>query len=164
MGYRWRWVWRGPKGELSVVAKVASWALGAVLVDQVAVWFTSNVATAARTASASGGPRDAHRDPGRSLNRRVGRLHYALGMFLVPHSLVTISLMTVLFTQMSRHAADGRLDRLREVMSEGVAHVGVFTVFASAAMIVASPHLVRVLASKAFRVSRWTPWRGCWRS
>ena len=31
---------------------------------------------------------------------------------------------------MSRHAAEGRLDRLREVMSEGVRTVGVFTVFA----------------------------------
>ena len=145
-GYRWRWVWRGPKGELSVVAKVASWALGAVLVEQVAVWLTTLVATsatgAAHTACTAAG-NVTQADPSIA---GAFAFDYALGIFLVPHSLVTISLMTVLFTQMSRHAAAGRLDRLREVMSEGVRTVGVFTVFAGAAMIVASPHLVRVLA------------------
>jgi len=144
-GYRWRWVWRGPKGELSVVAKVASWALGAVLVEQVAVWFATTVATAATKVSQTVDPAtglDAQANPSIA---GTAALDYALGIYLVPHSLVTISLMTVLFTQMSRHAADGKLDRLREVMSEGVRTVGVFTMFAGAAMVVASPHLVRAL-------------------
>jgi putative peptidoglycan lipid II flippase len=145
-GYHWRWVWRGPKGELSIVAKVASWALGAVLVEQVAVLLTTRVATAAQDASqvvdrVTGLITQA--DPSIA---GLAAYTYALGIFLVPHSLVTISLMTVLFTQMSRHAAAGRLDRLREVMSEGVRTVGVFTMFAGATMVVASPHLVRVLA------------------
>ncbi len=144
-GYRWRWVWRGPKGELNVVAKVASWALGAVLIEQVAVWLTTRVATAApdvsRTVDSVTGI-VAQADPSIA---GAAAWDYALLIFLVPHSLVTISLMTVLFTQMSRHAAAGRLDRLREVMSEGVRTVGVFTMFAGATMVVASPHLVRVL-------------------
>ncbi len=67
-------------------------------------------------------------------------------MFLVPHSLVSISLMTVLFVQMSRHAASGDIGRLRTVMSEGVRTVGVFTVIAAVTMAVTAPHLVRVLA------------------
>lgn len=144
-GYRWRWVWRGPKGELSVVAKVASWALAAVAVEQVGILLTTRVATAAQdisqTVSASGVLAQA--DPSIA---GVAAWDYALVIFLVPHSLVTISLMTVLFTQMSRYAADGNLARLREVMSEGVRTVGVFTMFAGAAMAIASPHLVRVLA------------------
>ncbi|NYI39937.1 murein biosynthesis integral membrane protein MurJ [Demequina lutea] len=145
-GYRWRWVWRGPKGELSVVAKVASWALGAVLVEQVTVWFASNVATAATAASSPVDPvTHIASQPDPSIAGSAA-YDYALSFFLVPHSLVTISLMTVLFTQMSRHVASGRLDRLREVTSEGVRTIGVFTMFAGAAMIVASPHLVRVLA------------------
>ncbi|NTV40096.1 MAG: murein biosynthesis protein MurJ, partial [Demequinaceae bacterium] len=144
-GYRWRWVWRGPKGELSVVAKVASWALGAVLVEQVGVILITRVSTAAQDVSqvvdAATGLL-AQADPSIA---GVFAWDYALVIFLVPHSLVTISLMTVLFTQMARHAADGKLDRLREVTSEGVRMVGVFTMFAGATMIVASPHLVRVL-------------------
>ncbi len=148
-GYRWRWVWRGPKGELSVVAKVASWALGAVLVEQVAVWFATTVATAATRVSQTVDPAtglDTQADPSIA---GTAALDYALGIYLVPHSLVTISLMTVLFTQMSRHAADGKLDRLREVMSEGVRTVGVFTMFAGATMVVASPHLVRMLTPRS---------------
>jgi len=145
-GYRWRWVWRGPKGELSIVAKVASWALGAVLVDQVAVWFASNVATAATTASRTADPVTHLMTQSDPSIAGSAAYDYALGLFLVPHSLVAISLMTVLFTQMSRHAVAGRLDHLRDVTSEGVRTVGVFTMFAGAGMFVASPHLVRVLA------------------
>ncbi|WP_291377687.1 lipid II flippase MurJ [Demequina sp.] len=134
-GYRWRWVWRGPKGELSTVTRVAGWALGAVLVEQLAVLLITRVATAAQAAAPT--------DPG-----VAGVLAYdaALGIFLVPHSLVSISLMTVLFTQMSRHAALGDVSRVRGVMSEGVRMVGVFTMLASVTMAVTAPHLVRVLA------------------
>lgn len=158
-GYRWRWVWRGPKGELSTVAKVASWALGAVLVEQVGVALITRVATAAQDtvsfgsslalqAAASGGDA-ATAEAVRFVDPSIAGIaayDLALGIFLVPHSLVSISLMTVLFTQMSRHAADGKLARVRDVMSEGVRTVGVFTMFAGAAMAVASPHIVRVLA------------------
>ncbi len=134
-GYRWRWVWRGPQGELSTVAKVAGWALGAVLVEQVAVAFITRLATAASAAAPT--------DPAVA---GVAAYDYALGIFLVPHSLVSISLMTVLFTQMSRHAALRHLDRLRDVMSDGVRMVGVFTMIAAVTMAVTAPHLVRVLA------------------
>ncbi len=134
-GYRWRWVWSGPKGELSIVAKVASWALGAVLVEQVGVALITRVATAAQSA--------ALKDPAVA---GVAAYDYALGIFLVPHSLVSISLMTVLFVQMSRHAALGDVSRLRGVMSEGVRMVGVFTMIASVTMAVTAPYLVRVLA------------------
>jgi len=145
-GYRWHWVWRGPKGELSMVSKVASWALGAVLIEQVGVAAISNIATAAQkmadgAVSATGVVTQA--DP---TIAGIAANDFALSVFLVPHSLVSISLMTVLFTQMSRHAAEGKLGRLREVMSEGVRTVGVFTMFAGATMAVASPHVVRVLA------------------
>lgn len=134
-GYRWRWVWRGPKGELSTAAKVASWALGAVLVEQVGVALITRIASAAQAAAPT--------DPAVA---GVAAYDYALGIFLVPHSLVSISLMTVLFTQMSRHAALGDVTRLRGVVSEGVRMVGVFTMIASVTMAVVAPHLVRVLA------------------
>lgn len=134
-GYRWRWTWRGPKGELAVVAKVASWALAAVLVEQVGVTFVTRVASAISSVA----PHDA-RVAG------VAAYDFALGIVLVPHSLVAISLMTVLFTRMSRHAAAGARDKVREVLSEGMRTVGVFSFLATAALIVAAPHLVRVVA------------------
>lgn len=132
-GYRWRWVWRGPKGELSIAAKVASWALAAVLVEQVAVALTVRVATAAHV-------------PGDESIASVAAYDYALAIYLVPHSLVTVSIMTVLFTQMSRRASDGDFAGIRTVLSKGVRSVGAFTMFAATALVVLAPHVVRVIA------------------
>jgi len=152
-GYRWRWVWRGPKGELSTVARVASWALGAVLLEQVGVALVSRVATAAPRAAAvlEAASGSAHPDtlvPDPSV---AGAAVYdmALSMYLLPHSLVAISLMTVLFTRMSRFAAAHDLVSLRGVLSEGVRLVGAFMMLASAILFVAAPHVVRVLAFTA---------------
>lgn len=134
-GYRWRWVWRGPKGELTVAAKVASWALAAVLVEQVAVALTTRVASAAQASA-----------PGDQSIASVAAYDYALSIYLVPHSLVTVSIMTVLFTQMSRRASENDVDGIRTVLSKGVRSVGAFTMFAATALIVLAPHVVRVIA------------------
>ncbi|MCB2413398.1 murein biosynthesis protein MurJ [Demequina sp. TTPB684] len=137
-GYRWRWVWRGPKGELRTVTRVASWALAAVVVEQVGVAAITNIASAASDA--------APKDP---TVAGVFGYDFALGIFLMPHSLISVSLMTVLFTQMARHASNANMARLRDVISEGVRNIGVLTMIAGAIMVVASPHLVRVLALSA---------------
>jgi putative peptidoglycan lipid II flippase len=134
-GYRWRWTWGGPKGELVTVAKVASWALAAVLVEQVAVALTTRVSTAAQAAA-----------PGDPSVAGVAGYDYALSIYLVPHSLVTVSLMTILFTRMSRHASDKNIRGLKEVLTGGIRSVGTFTIFAAAVLIVLAPHIVRALA------------------
>lgn len=133
-GYRWSWVWRGPKGELSTVSTVASWALGAVAVEQVGVAWVTNVATAATHAAKT--------DPA-----IAGQPAYdfALGIMLVPHSLVSISLMTAVFVHMSKFAAAGDTDRLRSSLSEAVRMVGVFTIFAAATLAVTAPLVTRTL-------------------
>ena len=151
-GYRWRWVWRGPKGELSTVARVAGWALSAVVIEQIGVTLVTRVATAAPHAAAV---RDAA--PGTPASALIpdpsvaGAAVYdmSLSMYLLPHSLVAISLMTVLFTRMSRYAAQNDVKQLREVLSEGVRLVGAFMMLASAVLFVAAPHVVRVLALTA---------------
>lgn len=151
-GYRWRWVWRGPQGELSTVARVAGWALSAVVIEQIGVTLVTRVATAAPHAAAV---RDAA--PGAPASALIpdpsvaGAAVYdmSLSMYLLPHSLVAISLMTVLFTRMSRFAAQNDVRQLREVLSEGVRLVGAFMMLASAVLFVAAPHVVRVLALTA---------------
>lgn len=134
-GYRWRWTWSGPKGELVTVAKVASWALAAVLVEQLAVALTTRVSTAAQAAA-----------PGDPSVAGVAGYDYALSIYLVPHSLVTVSLMTILFTRMSRHASDKNIPGLKQVLTGGIRSVGTFTIFAAAVLIVFAPHIVRALA------------------
>lgn len=132
-GYRWRWVWRGPKGELRAVRVVAGWALAAVLLEQVGVVLTSRVATAAN-------PGDL--DPAIAGNAAY---YNALMLYLVPHSLITVSILTVLFTSMSRLAAAGDMAGLRAEVSRGLRIIGVFTLYASAALIVLAPLIVRLV-------------------
>ena len=136
-GYRPRWVWRGPTGELRGVRTVATWALGAVVVEQVAVALTSRVATAA--------------NPGDLTPEIAGNAAYydALIVFLVPHSLVTVSIITALFVSMSRLASEHDWVALRHELSRGVRVIGVFTVFASVALAVLAPFIMRVVLPTA---------------
>jgi putative peptidoglycan lipid II flippase len=131
-GYRFRWVWRGPRGELRGVRVVAAWALAAVLLEQVGVLLTSRVATAA--------------NPGNLDQAIAGNAAYynALILYLVPHSLITVSIITVLFTSMSKLAVAHDMAGLRAEVSRGLRIIGVFTIFASVALIVLSPLVVRV--------------------
>lgn len=133
-GYRWRPVWRGPKGELTTASRVAMWALGGVLIEQLVVLAVTNVNTAASAVSKT--------DPSVAGS---GAYDTALMIVLVPHSLVSISLMTALFIRMAKQAADHDIPRVRETMSDGVRLVGAFTLFATAAGAVLAPHIVRVL-------------------
>ncbi len=68
----------------------------------------------------------------------------ALMLYLLPHSLVTVSIVTALFTGMSRLAAAGDIAGLRAELSRGLRTIGVFTIYASAALMVLAPLAVRV--------------------
>ncbi len=131
-GYRPRWVWRGPKGELRTVRIVAAWALSAVLVEQVSVAYATRVASAA--------------NPGNIDPSIAGNAAYfnALMLYLVPHSLITVSIVTALMTSMSRMAARGDMTALRAEISRGIRAVAVFTFFAAAVLIATAPMLVRI--------------------
>ncbi|MFN3866336.1 MAG: murein biosynthesis integral membrane protein MurJ [Demequina sp.] len=134
-GYRYHWRWRGPKGELSVIGRVAAWALAAVGVEQVGVLLVMRVASAAATA------------PGAAAGGEVaGNAAYfhALSLYLVPHSVITISLVTAMYTAMAGHAARSDMASLRRDLSQGLRTVGVLTMFTTAAMLVFAPYIVRV--------------------
>jgi len=136
-GYRWRWTWRGPKGELRGIRVVASWALGAVIVEQIAVALTSRVATAAN-------PND--------FNPEIaGNAAYynALIIYLMPHSVVTVSIVTALFTSMSALRNSGNLDGLRTEISRGIRMIGVFTLLATVILVALAPLIVRVALPSA---------------
>ena len=133
-GYRWRFQWRGPIGELDGVKKVAGWALGAVLVEQFAVALCARVATAAAPASGF--------SPGVASNTAYTN---ALLIYLVPHSLVTVSIVTALFTGMSRFAAVGDLVGLRGEISRGLRTIALFSIFATVTLVVLAPAAVRLV-------------------
>jgi len=130
--FRPRWDWRGT--GLGTAGRVAGWTFGALAVGQVGVLVVSQVATGA--AQVSGYAPDV-----------AGNYAYnqAFVIFMLPHSLVTVSLLTVLFTRLSAHAAAGDVRRLRADVSSGVRTIGVFTVFATAVLAVLALPLVRVV-------------------
>lgn len=136
-GYRPSWVWRGPRGELSVIGSIALWALAAVLVEQVSVAYGTRVASSANPGGL---------DP--SIAGNAANFN-ALTIFLVPHSLITVSIVTALMTTMSRHHVQGLVDDLRADISRGLRVIATFTFFSSAALIVLAPYAVRLVLPSA---------------
>ena len=78
-----------------------------------------------------------------------GAYDVAFLIFMLPHSLVTVSLATALFTRLSGQAHDADVAGVRATLSSGLRVVGVFTVFATAAIVVLALPLTRVVLATA---------------
>lgn len=113
--------WRG--FGLRPALKAASWSLGMVVVTQVAGVVQTIVASGAITA--------------RALNPNIASVAaagVAWLIFMVPHSVVTVSVATAYFTKMAQHAHDKNMPALRNDFSAGLRAISVFAVFFSIAM------------------------------
>lgn len=66
-------------------------------------------------------------------------------IFMLPHSLIAVSVVTAMFTRMSRQAAEGRADAVRADLSLAIRAVAVATVFATAAFAVLGPQLTHAM-------------------
>jgi putative peptidoglycan lipid II flippase len=122
---------------LRSVGHVAGWTLLAVVLEQVGIVFITRFATSAATVAVGQGvPPDAV----------AGNAAYsnALLIYLLPHSLVTVSIATALFTGFARAASAGDLARIRTLLSRGLRTIGVFTIFATAVMAVLAQALTRL--------------------
>ncbi|WP_200942275.1 murein biosynthesis integral membrane protein MurJ [Angustibacter sp. Root456] len=129
MGFRYRPRF-GLRGVgLASAGKVAGWTFAAAVMGQ--LFFIVTV-RAVLTAGAGGGP---------------GQNSYsnAFLLFMLPHSLVTVSLVTALFTRMSESAVSGRPDLVRRDLSVGLRLTGVASVLAVAAMVAVGPELTATL-------------------
>jgi putative peptidoglycan lipid II flippase len=115
--YRPRFGWRGV--GLGSAGRVAFWTFMAALVGQLGFVVTSRVVTYA----------GAHHGPGRAAYDN------AFLLFMLPHSLITVSLVTALFTRMSHSAAAGRTAEVRRDVSFGLRITGVATVLATGAVL-----------------------------
>jgi putative peptidoglycan lipid II flippase len=116
--YRPDFHWRGV--GLGATGKAAAWIFGMILVTQLA----GIVQT--RVASGAGGSDDAS----------VAVLRVSWLIFMLPHSIVAVSIATAYFTRMSGHAHEGKLDAVRADFSESIRSIGLFMVLASAGLIV----------------------------
>jgi putative peptidoglycan lipid II flippase len=98
LGFRPDFRWRGV--GLGGAGKAAAWTFGMILVTQLAGVVQTQVAVSAGI-----------NDPS------VAVLRTAWLIFMLPHSIVAVSIATPYFTRMSAHARDGRLDALRSDLS-----------------------------------------------
>lgn len=129
--FRPRRDWRG--AGLGTAGRVAGWTFGALLAGQVGVLVVTNVTNAAGHLG---------QDPSVAGNNAY---NLAFTVFMLPHSLVTVSLLTALFTRLSSHAAAEDTAAVRADASYGLRTIGVFTVLATAVISVLALPLVRVV-------------------
>ncbi len=98
LGFRPDLRWRGV--GLGSAGRAAAWTFGMILVTQLAGIVQGNVALAAGKGDAS-----------------VAVLSTSWLIFMLPHSIVAVSIATPYFTRMSGHARDGRFELVRDDLS-----------------------------------------------
>ncbi|ROS26243.1 murein biosynthesis integral membrane protein MurJ [Cellulomonas sp. PhB150] len=131
---RVRWGLRG--SGLGRAGKVASWTLVGLTIGQLGYIVVSNVAADAPGAAGGG------------VVAGNAAYDWAFLIFMLPHSLVTVSLATALFTRLSGQAHEKDVDGVRATLSSGLRVVGLFTVLATA--------VVAVLAVPITQILLWT--------
>ena len=110
-GYRFAINWRFRGLEARATTKIAGWALGAVAVQQVGQIVTSRVLNAV--------PEDFGGKAAQS---------YAFLLFMMPHSVITLSLVTALYTRLSHAAHRGDRSAVADDLTLGMRLSGVSTV------------------------------------
>ena len=137
IGFRYRPRWRARRAGLGGAGRVAGWTFAALAVGQLGFLVATKVMTAAdRTAQQLSGDAVV-----------AGNAVYtaAFTLYMLPHSLVTVSLLTALFTRLSTHAAADDVDGVRADFSRGARTIGVFTLFATAALAVLALPVLRLV-------------------
>lgn len=112
--FRWRGVGLGRTG------KAASWMFGMVVVVQIAGIVQANVASLAAGTDAPS----------------LAVLRFSWLIFMLPHSVVAVSLATAYFTRMAAHARDNNYALVQQDFRESVGRIGLFMVLAQTGLIV----------------------------
>ncbi|MCQ6270197.1 murein biosynthesis integral membrane protein MurJ [Pseudarthrobacter sp. R1] len=129
LGLRPRFGWRGV--GLGQAAKLSVWTLLTAAVGQLAFLYVMRIATipgAERIRLQQAGDPAAYMLPGNAV------LEVASQLYLLPHSIIALSLATVLFNRMTRASQDGNRAELRDALSHGLRTMAVATVFGALAL------------------------------
>jgi putative peptidoglycan lipid II flippase len=135
LSYRPDFRWRGV--GLAETGRVAGWTFGIVLVTQLGGIVETNVVALASGESAS-----------------VFAMSTAWLIFMLPHSIITVSLGTVYFTRMSADAAAHNLSSLTADTSQALRHIGLLMVWSAAGMISVAFPLARLFTTNATSVQQ----------
>ncbi|MFP5346943.1 MAG: murein biosynthesis integral membrane protein MurJ [Actinomycetes bacterium] len=127
---------------LGTARRVAMWTFAAVAVGQVVFVTTSKVAAAANgRAVQSGSELLVAATPSNAAYSN------AYLLFMLPHSLVAVSLVTALFTRMSHAAGAGDLDEVRNDLSLGLRIVGMVSVLGTAGLVALQEPIGRAIVN-----------------
>ncbi|SDX00035.1 putative peptidoglycan lipid II flippase [Arthrobacter sp. cf158] len=130
LGLRPRFGWRGV--GLGQAAKLSVWTLATAAVGQLAFLYVMRIATipgAERLRLDNAGDTAAAAVlPGNAV------LEVASQLYLLPHSIIALSLATVLFNRMTRASQEGNKGELRDALSHGLRTMAVATVFGALAL------------------------------
>jgi putative peptidoglycan lipid II flippase len=126
--YRPDFHWRGV--GLGSTGRTAGWLFGMVVVTQLAGIVQTNVASLATGDAAA-----------------VSALQNSWLIFMLPHSVVAVSIATAYFTRMSGHASRDDLPAVRADLSGSLRGIGLLIVFATVALAVVAYPFARFFES-----------------
>jgi len=132
--YKPNFKWRG--FGLAPAMRAGAWTLAMVLVTQIAGIFQSSVASSAIEG----------RDTGTVAS--VAASSIAWLVFMLPHSVATVSLATVYFTRISVHANNGDFHNVKVDLKDGMNTVALISVLSSAVLMVLAYPVSRVFVGE----------------
>jgi putative peptidoglycan lipid II flippase len=117
--------------------KAASWSLAMVLVTQIG----GLVQTAVASTAVAG------RDSGLAV-ASVAAAAIAWLIFMLPHSVVTVSIATAYFTRMSQHAANNKLDEFVKDLTTGLRVIALVSVISTVTLMMLAYSIARVFVGE----------------
>ena len=123
--FRFDFGWRGV--NLGTAGKAAGWTFAMLIATQLAGLIEINV-------SNSAGPHFAG----------PFVMQNAWLIFMLPHGIIAVSIVTAFYTRMAEHAHQGAVNSFRQDFSSAARSIMLFIVFASAALIVTAYPIARV--------------------
>lgn len=134
-GYRWRPRFGFRGYGLGKAGSLAGWTIGLVLINQLGFLVVTRLATAANVLAAQSG----------AFPEGLATYQRAYLVFMLPHSVITISLVTALLPRMSKAASGGDLRAVSIDVTTGVRLVAVLIVPAAMFLAVFGPAIGTVL-------------------
>ena len=136
IGFRYRPTWGLRGSGLGSASRMAMWAFGAVAISQLGfILVTSPVLTGASDASVQAGAAAAG----------LTAYQFAFLIFMLPHSIITVSLVTAIFTRLSGAAQDGDTESVKADLRSGMRLPAVVLIPGTAAMVLLSPWVLPAL-------------------
>ncbi|MGQ0843470.1 MAG: murein biosynthesis integral membrane protein MurJ [Sporichthyaceae bacterium] len=136
IGFRWRARFDWRRGGLGRLVGLSGWMVAVVVVTQIGYWLTTRLSTATSARAATEG-----------VDYGVGYSAYGNAhlLWLLPHSVITVSLLTVVLPRLSRAAARGALGQLQDELVDVVRATAVLIVPAAVFLAALGPHVATVV-------------------